>query len=72
MRGLLCVAFLLGWPVFMWFSSTFVLSFVLWGNYFVVGLQEWHMLARLMFVIFWLIGMLFFIGFLTDNESEDY
>jgi hypothetical protein len=72
MRGLLCVALSLGWPVFMWFFVTSITSFARWNNYFVIGLGEWHPLARFMFIIFWLIGMLFFILCSLDNDNRDY
>tara|TARA_R110000851_G_scaffold260292_1_gene412853 strand:- start:268 stop:486 length:219 start_codon:yes stop_codon:yes gene_type:complete len=72
MRGLLCVAFSLGWPVAIWFIANSVVSFVFWNNYFVIELGAWHLLARFAFIMFWLIGIIIFIGFLTDNKSEDY
>jgi hypothetical protein len=72
MRGLLCILFAFVWPVAMWLISSSAIGFVLWDNYFVIGLQEWHPLARFMFIISWLIGMIFFILCSLDNDNRDY
>jgi hypothetical protein len=70
MRGLLCVAFSLGWPVLMWFFVTSIVSFVRWDNYFLIGFGQWHDLSRFMFLLFWVAGIVVFIECSSNNELE--
>jgi hypothetical protein len=70
MRGLLCIAFLIGWPVFMWFFATSIVSFARWDNYFVVGFGQWHDLSRVMFMMLWFAGVVVFIECSSSNKVE--
>jgi hypothetical protein len=68
MRVLLCIAFSIVWPVFVWVFATSIASFARWDNYFVVGLGEWHDLSRIVFMAFWFSGVVIFIECSSSNR----
>jgi hypothetical protein len=70
MRVLLCILFALVWPIGIWVITASALSFVFWGNYFVMSFQEWGELTRFMFIMAWLAGVICCVGQLLTYKLE--
>jgi hypothetical protein len=60
MKVLLCIAFAIAWPLFMWLFAASAISFVTWDNHFVIGLGEWGTGPRAAFGVFWTAAVLAF------------
>jgi hypothetical protein len=71
MKVLLCIAFSIVWPLFMWIFAASVLSFVVWDNYFLLGLGEWDSGFRAVLAILWTAAVLAFsLQVLIPDELE--
>ena len=71
MKVLLCIVFSIAWPIFMWIFAVSFASFVDWNNYFVVQMQDWNELARLLFVLMWFAVVLAFsLQLLVPDKLE--
>ena len=60
MKVLLCIAFSIVWPLFMWLFAASAISFLAWDNYFVIGLGDWGTGPRAAFGMLWIAVVLAF------------